>query len=183
MTIFKALLIAMLALSLSGCDVVFISPLITPNDAVVDTRLAGKWSVPESPLYKQGYIDIKRSGQKLIVASVTPKTLKNKLMEEFYTISCNEKNFIVSAYTGRVDKKAHKGYMVIRYQLENDSLKLGLAVPAMFKEAIQAGELHGKAGKPFDSTLIVDPPNEALKFLCSSNDKMFESLGELKRVK
>jgi hypothetical protein len=182
MTILKALLIAMLGLSLSGCDVVFISPLIDPKEAIVDTRLAGKWSVPATPLYEKGYIDIKQSGRKLIIASVTSKKLKDKLMKEFYTVSCNEKNFIVAAYTGRVKKEEQKGYLVIRYKLENDSLKLSLAIPAMFKAAIEAGELRGKLAGPFDSTIIVEPANEALKFLCSSDDKMFDSLGEVKRV-
>src|SRR4028119_713800 len=182
MTVLKALLIAMSGLFLSGCDVVFISPLLDPKEAVADTRLVGRWSVPGSPLYEKGYIDIRQSGRKLIIASVTSKKLKDKLMKEFYTVSCQEKNFIVAAYTGRVEKKEHKGYLVIRYQLENDSLKLWLAIPAMFKAAIEAGELHGKAGQPFDSTIIVEPTNEALKFLCSSDDKMFEFLGEVKRV-
>jgi hypothetical protein len=181
MTVLKALLIAMVGLSLSGCDVVFISPLIDPKGAVVDMRLAGKWSVPDNPLHEKGYIDIKRSGRKLIIASVTSKKLKDKLMKEFYTLSCHEKNFIVAAYTGRVDKKEQKGYLVVRYKLENDSLKLWLAIPAMFKAAIAAGELHGKAGAAFDSTIIVEPTHEALKFLCSADDKMFEYLGEVKK--
>ena len=182
MTVLKALSIAMLGLSLSGCDVVFISPLIDPKGAVVDTRLVGKWSVPDSPLHEKGYIDIKQSGQKLIIASVTSKKLKDKLMKEFYTVSCSEKNFIVAAYTGRVEKKKQKGYLIIRYKLEKDSLKLWLAIPSMFKAAIEAGELHGKVGGAFDSTIIVEPANEALKFLCSSDDKMFGYLGEVKRV-
>lgn len=182
MTLLKAFLIAMLGLSLSGCDVVFISPLIDPKDAIADRRLVGKWSVPDSPLYEKGYIDIKQSGQKLIIASVTSKKLKDKLMKEFYTISCNEKNFIVAAYTGRAEKKEQKGNLVIKYKLENDSLKLWLAIPAMFKAAVEEGQLHGKAGEAFDSTIIVDPTNEALKFLCSSDDKMFGHLGEVKRV-
>ena len=183
MTSLKALLIAVLCLSLSGCDVVFISPLIDPKDAVVDTRLVGRWSVAGGPLHEKGYIDIKQSGRKLVIASVTSKTLKDKLMKEFYTVSCNEKHFIVAAYTGRVEKREQKGYLVVRYKLENDSLKLWLGVPAMFKAAIEAGGLHGKAGGAFDSTVIVDPTNEALKFLCSSDDKMFEQLGEVKRAK
>jgi hypothetical protein len=182
MTVLKALLIAMLGLSLSGCDVVFISPLVDPRDAIADTRLVGKWSVPDSPLHEKGYIDIKQSGQKLIIVSVTSKKLKDKLMKEFYTTSYGDKNFIVAAYTGRVGKKEQKGYLVIRYKLENDSLKLSLAIPAMFKAAVEAGRLHGKAGEAFDSTIIVEPTGEALKFLCSSDDKMFEYLGEVKRV-
>ncbi|HEX8161074.1 MAG TPA: hypothetical protein VF538_04340 [Pyrinomonadaceae bacterium] len=183
MTVLKALLIATLCLSLSGCDVVFINPLIDPKDAVADTRLVGKWSVPDSPLHEKGYIDIKQSGRKLIIASAAPKKLKDKLMKEFYTISCGEKNFIVAAYTGRVGKGEQKGYLVIRYRLENDSLKLWLAVPAMFKAAVEAGRLHGKAGEAFDSTIIVEPTNEASKFLCSSDDQMFEYFGEVKRVR
>jgi hypothetical protein len=181
-TVLKVLLIAVSGVSLSGCDVVFISPLIDPKEAIVDQRLVGKWSVPESPLYEKGYIDIKQSGRKLIIASVTSKKLKDKLMKEFYTVSCNEKNFIVAAYTGRADKKEQKGHLVIRYKLEDGSLKLSLATPAMFKAAIAAGELRGKAGEAFDSTIIVEPTNEALKFLCSGDDKMFEDLGEVKRV-
>ena len=183
MTKFKVLLIAILVLSLSGCDVVFISPLIDPKDATVDTRLAGRWNVPASPLHEKGYIDIKRSGRKLIVASVTSKELKDKLMKEFYTLSCNERNFIVAAYTGRVEKRERKGYMVMRYQLENDSLKLSLAIPAMFKAALAAGQLHGKAGAAFDSTIITEPAHEALKFLCSADEKMFEHLAEVKKAK
>lgn len=181
MTVVKALLLAMSGLFLAGCDVVFINPLIDHKDAVVDTRLIGKWSVPASSLHEKGYLDIKQSGRKLIIASVTSKKLKDKLMKEFHTLSCNEKNFIVAAYTGRVEKKEHKGYLVVRYKLENDSLKLWLAIPAMFKAAIEAGELHGKVGGAFDSTLIVAPKDEALKFLCSADDKMFEYLAEVKR--
>lgn len=118
----------------------------------------------------------------MIIASVTSKELKDKLMKEFYTISCNEKNFIVAAYTGRVEKKAHKGYLIVKYKLENDSLKLWLPIPAQFKAAIAAGGLHGQPGAAFDSTIIVEPAKEALKFLCSSDDKMFEALGEVKRA-
>jgi hypothetical protein len=103
-------------------------------------------------------------------------------MKEFYTFSCNEKSFIVAAYKGRAEKKEQKGYLVIRYKIENDSLKLWLAIPAMFKAAIEEGKLRGKAGEAFDSTIIVNPTNEALKFLCSSDDKMFDYLGEAKRV-
>lgn len=182
MTLLKVLFIAVLGLSLAGCDVVFTSPLIDPKEALVDQRLVGKWSVAESPLYGKGSLDIKQSGRKLIIASVTPEKLKDKLMKEFYTVSCNEKNFIVAAYTGRVDKKEHKGHLVIRYKLENNSLKLWLADPAMFKAAIAAGELRGKAAGAFDSTLIVEPTREALKFLCAADDKMFGDLGEVKRV-
>lgn len=182
MTLLKALLIAMLSLFLSGCDVVFISPLIDPKDADVDTRLVGKWSVPDTPIHGKGYIHIKQSGQKLIIASVTSKKLKDKLMKEFYTISCNGKNFIVAAYTGRAEKKEQKGNLVIRYKLENDSLTLWLAIPAMFKTAIKEGRLHGRAGEAFDSTIIVDPTSEALKFICSSDDQMFGYLGEVKRA-
>lgn len=182
MTSLKALLIAVSCLSLTACDVVFVSPLIDPKTAIVDTRLVGRWSVAKGPLHEKGYIDIKQSGRKLIIASVTSKELKDKLMKEFYTVSCNEKNFIVAAYTGRVAKKAQKGYLVIRYKIENGSLNLRLAHPAMFKAAIEAGGVRGKAGGAFDSTIIVEPANEALKFLCSSDDKMFEHLGEVKRV-
>jgi hypothetical protein len=182
MTLFKAFLTALLCLSLSGCDVVFISPLVDPKDAIVDTCLVGKWSVPESKLYEKGHINIKRSGQKLIIASVTSKTLKDKLMKEFYTISCNEKSFIVAAYTGRTEKKEQKGHLIIRYKIENNSLTLWLAVPEMFKAAIKEGKLHGVVGEAFDSTIISDPTDETLKFLCSSDDKMFGYLGEVKRV-
>jgi hypothetical protein len=52
----------------------------------------------------------------------------------------------------------------------------------MFRAAIEEGKLHGKAGEAFDSTFIVEPADEALKFLCSSDDKMFGYLGEVKRV-
>lgn len=181
-TLLKVLFIAMSGLSLAGCDVVFINPLIDPKEAIVDKRLLGKWSVPQSPLYEKGYLDIRQSGRKLIIASVTSKELKNKLMKEFYTFSCHEKNFIVAAYTGRVDKKEQKGHLVIGYKLENGSLKLRLANPAMFKAAIAGGELRGKAAGAFDSTLIVEPTSEALKFLCSADDRMFGDLGEVKRV-
>ncbi|HYX72706.1 MAG TPA: hypothetical protein VE732_08045 [Nitrososphaera sp.] len=182
MTLLKAFLMSMLCLSLSGCDVVFINPLIDPKDATVDTRLVGKWRVTDSPLFEKGYINIKQSAQKLVIASVTPKKLEDKLMKEFYIISCNGKSFIVAAYTGRAEKRGQKGYLVIRYKLENDSLKLWLAIPAMFRAAIEEGKLHGKAGEAFDSTFIVEPADEALKFLCSSDDKMFGYLGEVKRV-
>lgn len=182
MTLLKALFIAMSSVFLSGCDVVFISPLIDPKEARVDTRLVGKWGIPESPLHEKGYIDIKQSGRKLIIASVTSEKLKDKLMKEFYTISCNEKSFIVAAYTGRVEKKEQKGNLVIRYKIENDSLKVWLAIPAMFKTAIKEGRLHGRAGEAFDSTIIVDPASEALKFICSSDEQMFDYLGEVKRV-
>ncbi len=182
MTLLKSLLIAMLGLFLSGCDVVFVSPLIDFRKARVDTRLIGKWSVPDGPLHEKGYINIEQSGQKLIVASVTSEKLKGKLMKEFYTFSCNEKSFIVAAYTGRVGKEEQKGYLVIRYKIEDDSLALWLAIPAMFKAAIKEGKLHGQAGEALDSTIIVDPASEALKFLCSSEDKMFEYLGEVKRA-
>ena len=182
MTLLKAILTALLCLSLSGCDVVFINPLIDPKDAIVDTRLIGKWSVPDSKLHGKGYINIKQSGHKLVIASVTSKTLKDKLMKEFYTFSCNEKSFMVAAYTGRVEKKERKGNLIIRYKIENDSLTLWLAIPAMFKEAIKEGKLHGAAGEAFDSTIIIDPTDETLKFICSSDDKMFGHLGEVKRV-
>jgi|GEM_PF-3389777 len=182
MTLLKALLIALLCLSLSGCDVVFISPLIDPKEAIVDKRLIGKWSVPDSPLHEKGYIEIKQLGHKLVIASVTSKTLKNKLMKEFYTVSCNEKSFIVAEYTGRAKKKEQKGHLIIRYKIENNSLTLWLAIPAMFKAAIKEGKLHGVAGEAFDSTIIIDSRDEALKFICSADDKMFEYLGEVKRV-
>jgi hypothetical protein len=157
--------------------------LIDPKEAIIDTRLVGRWSVADIPLHEKGHIDVKQSGRKLIIASVTAKELKNKLMKEFYSISCNEKNFIVAAYTGRAAKKERKGYLVVRYKLENDSLKLWLAIPSMFKAAIASGELRGKAGEAFDSTIIAEPAGEALKFLCSSDDKMFDYLGEVKRAR
>lgn len=182
MTLLKALLVATLCLSLSGCDVLFISPLIDPENVAIDKRLVGKWNVPAGPLQEEGYIHIKQSGRKLRVASVTSKKLKDKLMKEFYTLSCNEKSFMVAAYTGRAAKKEQEGYLVIRYKIENDRLRLWLAVPEMFKTAIKEGKLRGRAGEAFDSTIIVDTTSEALKFLCSSDDKMFGYLGEVKRV-
>ncbi|MCA1629380.1 MAG: hypothetical protein LC785_11035 [Acidobacteria bacterium] len=52
----------------------------------------------------------------------------------------------------------------------------------MFRAAIKEGKLRGTAGEAFDSTIVVEPAKDALKFLCSSDEKMFELLGELKRA-
>lgn len=178
----KLLLTAILCLFLSSCDVVFVNSLIDPKDSIVDKNLLGKWKVLKDSLYENDLIEIKLSGQKLIITTAS-KELKDKLMDEFYTISCNEKSFIIAAYTGSVEKKKQQGYVVIRYKVENDSLKLWLTDPTMFKAAIREGKLSGKAGEAFDSTIIAESANEAKKFLCSSDDKMFGYLGEVKRVR
>jgi hypothetical protein len=119
----KVLLTAILCLFLSSCDVVFVSPLIDPKNSFVDKSLLGKWMVLKGPLQEKGLIEIKQSGQKLLITTAS-KELRDKLMNEFYSIPCKEKNFIVAAYTGSIQKKKQKGYIVIRYKLENDSLKV-----------------------------------------------------------
>lgn len=179
-TLLHALFAVISGLLLTGCDVVFINPLLDPQKAVMDKRLIGTWHIQDATA--PGDIKLEQAGQKVRVAAVTSKKFKDKLPREFYTLACADKNFIVAAYQGRVGKKTYPGYMVIRYKIEHDALQVLLANPAQFKAALQAGQLRGQAGAAFASTIIAAPAQQALQFLCAADDNLFEYLGEVKRV-
>ena len=176
----KALALAGLCVLLAGCDVVFVSPLVVPKEAVADRRLVGRWLVRAGG--DEGYITIKQSGTKLLVASVTAKTLKNKLPPGFYTVACNGQSFMVAAYKGTVKDKKYPGYMVIKYKIEGETLSLSLPHPAAFQAALKEGKLHGTAGAAFDSTLINDPARDVWQFLCAADEKSFSYLGKVQRA-
>ena len=176
----QALALAGLCLLSLGCDVVFVRPLVVPKEAVADKRLVGRWLVRAGK--DEGYVTIKQSGHKLVVASVTAKGLKNKLMPEFYTFACNGQNFMVADYKATVKDKRYPGYMLVKYRLEGETLSLSLPHPAAFQAALKEGKLHGTAGEAFDSTIITDPAQTVWQFLCAADEKSFTPLGKVQKA-
>lgn len=163
----------------SSCLIVSKESLIEPSKSKTDARLIGRWVGTDKladvyALFKQGTVL-----ESNIIAGKEP-VKESELMFDYFTGSIGKHQYMSLKMR---DDPATDGYLLARYVIEGDELKIWLLDSTLIDAAISHGKLKSdKAGS--SSTTLTDPRKKILAFIVAHEDSkdLFEFLGAFKRA-
>lgn len=173
----KASLLITSALLFTACDVTFTNPLPASFNVERDERLSGKWMTRDEE-GKAGYVEFVNLGDR----------------EFAINFEANDPNVILKASCARIDDSSYliikptdpkelRGYLLARYSIAGDRLKVWLLRQEKFKQAVREGKLKGQVGpESYAGVTITDTPEKILEFIRTNRDRVFETLAEFERV-
>jgi hypothetical protein len=173
----KACLSVACALFFSACEVTLVNPLPDSLSAPRDERLLGRWkdlNKTEGP----GYIrfDSGSDGEVII------------------RFESDAPDIALSARTLRIDESGYlalrdsemtkrKGYLLVKYAITGDRMKVWLLNEKKVRQAIWEGKLKGEIGKEtYSGVTVTDTQEKILDYIKTGGDGAFESPLEFEKV-
>jgi len=176
----RALAFLLVACVLSGCTVVFLNPLSSPQDATPDKRLLGKWVAKEkknSGVYLQ--VDREPNGEMRISSFGGENTEQDSPFTMFTTRLGRHYYMNLNA----TDEDRGKGYLIAKYAVRGDELTVWILDADKVKSAITQGKIKGQPGGRLGITTISDSPEKIASLLEGSGGNHFiELFGNFERV-
>ncbi|MGH9942512.1 MAG: hypothetical protein ACRD9R_09195 [Pyrinomonadaceae bacterium] len=170
------------ALSASSCIVVSVHPLVDPASArKPDQELRGRWAGRDAEL--QGiYAQFDgNASMETNILSGKGNEAKPKLAFEVANAKIGKHQYM--SLKPR-DESVGKGYLIVRYAIAGDELKVWLLDAAEVSAAISEGQLKSGDGGVASTTNITDSPAKIAAFIEAREDtELFEYLGTFKKVK
>ncbi len=172
-------LILLIAWFSSSCLIVSKESLIDPRTIKPDERLIGRWAGTDKladtyALFKQGSVL-----ESNIIAGKEP-VKESELMFEYFAGAIGKHQYLSLKLR---DEPASEGYLLARYAIEGDELKIWLLDSTLVDAAIAQGKLKGHRGGS-SSTTLTDHRKKILAFIIANEDSkdLFEFLGAFKRA-
>jgi hypothetical protein len=172
-------------LLLTGCGVYSQHP-ITPFDKTqIDSKLFGSWFWLEKN--ESGYIHIgmddKSERLKILMVGVNKDGEINIMEFEGHSSQVGENHYL---NLKQIQPKAERNdnYMIIKYSITSNELKIGLMDDTVVAEAIKAKGLKGKVeGKKYILNVYITEKEEVLqKFFLDHDSIIFHEMKALEKV-
>ena len=175
---FKACLVAVCALLLNACEVTFTSPLPESLFAAGrDEQLLGRWKAEDEPEEK-GYVRIVEGENDEVLVRFESGDPDNVLRAT--TLKIDNSSYLKLTDE---DSTKRKGYMLVRYTIVGDSLKVWLLDDKRVREAIRDGKLKGEFGpETYSGASVTDSPEKILGYIRTGGDDAFKFLNEFRKV-
>lgn len=172
-------LILLLACLGSSCLIVSKESLIDPNKSKPDDRLIGRWVGTDKlsdvyALFKQGTVL-----ESNIIAGKEP-VKESELMFEYFTGAIGKYQYLSLKMR---DEPASEGYLLARYTIAGDELRIWLLDSPLVDAAIAQGKLKSDKGNS-SSTTLTNSRKKILAFIIANEDSkdLFEFLGAFKKA-
>lgn len=173
----KAYLVIACALFFSACEVTFINPLPDSLSVARDERLLGRWKdldKKEHPAYVR--FDSGSDGEFIIhFESDDPDVVLSAR-----TLRIDESSYLVLKDS---DTTKRKGYLLAKYVVTGDRMKVWLVDEKKVRQAVRDGKLKGEIGKEtYAGVTVTDTPEKILDYLKTAGDGAFEFLVDFEKV-
>lgn len=164
----------------SSCLIVSKESLIEPRKSKTDERLLGRWIgtdklVDVYALFKPGGML-----ESNIIAGKEP-VKESELIFDYFPGTIGKHQYL--SLKPR-DEPASEGYLLARYLIEGDELKIWLLDSTLVDAAIAQGKLKSNKGSS-SSTTLTDSRKKIVAFIVANEDskELFEFLGAFKKSK
>lgn len=163
----------------SSCLIVSKESLIDPRKSVTDERLLGRWVGTDKLADVYALFSKSSVLESNIIAGKEP-VKHSELMFEYFPGTIGKHQYL--SLKPR-DEPASEGYLLARYTIEGDELKIWLLESTLVDAAIGQGKLKSNKGGS-SSTMLMDSRKKILAFIVANEDAkdLFEFLGSFKKT-
>ena len=173
----KACLSVACALFFSACDVTFINPLPDSLSFARDERLLGRWKAldkkerPNHVTFNSG-----SDGEFIIHSEAGDPAMVLRAR----ALKIDESSYMV---LNDSDTTKRKGYLLAKYVITGDRMKIWLVDEKKVRQAVTDGKLKGEIGKEtYAGVTVTDTPEKILDYLKTTGDDAFEFLVDFEKV-
>lgn len=178
-------LMIMLLIFVGGCIPDFDNPLTDPNKEKLDSALYGTWFWQEKN--ESGYIHVGWDKESKLLRAVMVEVGADGSVDvsEYsgHTSSLGNNQYLNLKWV-RPENEL-KGYMVIKYRIEGESLAISLVDSKVIEKAIQEGSLKGtvSADKMAPSVRITEKQKKLQEFFLKNDKELFHEKTHLYKLK
>ena len=174
-----------LVIFLGGCVPYSDNPLTDPNSEKIDAAILGTWFWNEES--DSGFVHIGLNKESKLLQVIMIEHDKDGTIDvsEFngHTSSLGNNKYLNLKWVRPADEP--KGYLLIKYSTEGESLAISLLNAKMIENAIKEGSLKGTVGKEkyAYSLSITDEQKKLQQFVLKHDKELFQEKNNLNRLK
>ena len=180
----RYLAIVVMVIFLGGCVPYSDNPLTDPNSEKIDTAILGTWFWNEEN--DSGFIHIGLNKESKLLQMIMIEHNKDGTIDfsEFngHTSSLGNNKYLNLKWVRPSD--APKGYLLIKYSTEGETLAISLLNAKVIENAIKEGSLKGKMGKRKDAydLSITEEQKKLQQFVLKHDKELFQEKSNLNRL-
>ncbi len=180
----RYLAIVVMVIFLGGCVPYSDNPLTDPNSEKIDTAILGTWFWNEEN--DSGFIHIGLNKESKLLRMIMIEHNKDGTIDvsEFngHTSSLGNNKYLNLKWVRPSDEP--KGYLLIKYSTEGESLAISLLNAKVVENAIKEGSLKGTVGKGKDaySLSITEEQKKLQQFVLKHDKELFQEKSNLNRL-
>jgi len=180
----RYLAIVVMVIFLGGCVPYSDNPLADPNSEKIDTAILGTWFWNEEN--DSGFIHIGLNKESKLLRMIMIEHDKDGTIDvsEFngHTSSLGNNKYLNLKWVRPSDEP--KGYLLIKYSTEGESLAISLLNAKVVENAIKGGSLKGTVGKGKDacSLSITEEQKKLQQFVLKHDKELFQEKSNLNRL-
>ena len=181
----RYLAILFMVIFLGGCVPYSDNPLTDPNSEKIDAAILGTWFWNEES--DSGFVHIGLNKESKLLQVIMIEHDKDGTIDvsEFngHTSSLGNNKYLNLKWVRPADES--KGYLLIKYSTEGESLAISLLNAKMIENAIKEGSLKGTVdkGKYAYSLSITDEQKKLQQFVLKHDKELFQEKNNLNRLK
>ena len=181
----RYLAILFMVIFLGGCVPYSDNPLTDPNSEKIDAEILGTWFWNEES--DSGFVHIGLNKESKLLQVIMIEHDKDGTIDvsEFngHTSSLGNNKYLNLKWVRPADEP--KGYLLIKYSTEGESLAISLLNAKMIENAIKEGSLKGTVGKGkyAYSLSITDEQKKLQQFVLKHDKELFQEKNNLNRLK
>ena len=180
---YSALLLVMI-IFFGGCIAVSDNPLTDPNSETIDKGVLGTWFWNEEN--DSGFVHIGLDKKSKLLQLIMIEYDQDGAIDvsefEGHTSSLGDYKYLNLKWVRPADEP--KGYLLIKYSTEGESLAISLPNAKMIENAIKEGSLKGTVGKGkyAYSLSITEEQKKLQQFVLKHDKELFQEKSNLNRL-
>ena len=180
----RYLAILFMVIFLGGCVPYSDNPLTDPNSEKIDAAILGTWFWNEES--DSGFVHIGLNKESKLLQVIMIEHDKDGTIDvsEFngHTSSLGNNKYLNLKWVRPADEP--KGYLLIKYSTEGESLAISLLNAKMIENAIKEGSLKGTVGKGkyAYSLSITEEQKKLQQFVLKHDKELFQEKSNLNRL-
>ena len=180
----RYLAILFMLIFLGGCVPYSDNPLTDPNSEKIDAAILGTWFWNEES--DSGFVHIGLNKESKLLQVIMIEHDKDGTIDvsEFngHTSSLGNNKYLNLKWVRPADEP--KGYLLIKYSTEGESLAISLLNAKMIENAIKEGSLKGTVGKEkyAYSLSITEEQKKLQQFVLKHDKELFQEKSNLNRL-
>ena len=181
----RYLAILFMVIFLGGCVPYSDNPLTDPNSEKIDAAILGTWFWNEES--DSGFVHMGLNKESKLLQVIMIEHDKDGTIDvsEFngHTSSLGNNKYLNLKWVRPADEP--KGYLLIKYSTEGESLAISLLNAKMIESAIKEGSLKGTVGKEkyAYSLSITEEQKKLQQFVLKHDKELFQEKNNLNRLK
>jgi len=175
--ILHAIILLSISAMFAACVPLFEKPLSLIGEQAIDKKMLGVWKAKHDGETSYFHIGIANDGKSYDIYMLDRN---NDSVKYSKFVGHNTKIENKTYINFKLTEKNAKVYLLARYEVDAETLKISIATDKVFKKAVRNGELLGN-GK--NDVTITDTTENTSQFIINNENEIFKETNVYKKVK